>query len=63
MAKVLDPFGFLGAIGGKYSGPLVTAVFKNGNSADFPRRALPMLLADSGVEYVYDSETGEVLGV
>lgn len=50
------------AIGTRYTGATVTAVFKDGREpAIYPAYMADMLKSDRLIECVYDSETGEIL--
>lgn len=43
------------------AGEPITAVFRNGTSAQYTTNILSLLASDPDTEYIYHSETGEVL--
>lgn len=53
---------FVAAIFGNYNGPTITADFYDGRpAASYPAAALDMLKTESGIRWIVDDESGEIL--
>lgn len=55
-------FNFANAVSTSYTGRIILVKFKHHSDLDsFPISSFDMLITDSMVEYICDSETGEIL--